>query len=336
MDTKINIYSRNLNGHRNSYTKVFEEELHAKNLNFKACLFSPKPMFFLMVEDSFFIYVLTAIIRSLLGLKTLGLVFSVKPVLNHINKRYRAKYYALRLIKFIPGISSVSIVPFYVDSRIKKICTDYIYDPQFWDLGKDELTFFENLSRYNLDCNVVKYIESLKFDLNEVNDKKVVSIGEQSFKKGTPEFIKLSYNYHKNDIRFIYSGKLDSESKKCIAEHCNDLLTGVDRFITDKEIMFSYFLSDVVWCCYHADYDQASGIFGRALQLGKPVFVRKDSYLHLICLEEGVIHFAMDDLTTVSDVDVFIRSITKEPLPLTKTFSRKKHSLDSLKGIYEK
>jgi hypothetical protein len=34
-----------------------------------------------------------------------------------------------------------------------------------------------------------------------------------------------------------------------------------------------------VWSCYAPDYDQASGIFGRAVQLGVPAIVRTSSYL---------------------------------------------------------
>ena len=56
----------------------------------------------------------------------------------------------------------------------------------------------------------------------------------------------------------------------------------VDRQLRDDEILPIYAMADVVWTCYRPDYDQSSGIFGRAIQLDKPTIVRRESYLAVL------------------------------------------------------
>ena len=58
-----------------------------------------------------------------------------------------------------------------------------------------------------------------------------------------------------------------------------------DRLLTDGEMMSLYACADVVWSCYSPEYDQASGIFGRAVQHGVPTVVRVGSNLHSLSTE---------------------------------------------------
>jgi hypothetical protein len=53
----------------------------------------------------------------------------------------------------------------------------------------------------------------------------------------------------------------------------------LDRRIEDAELFALYGIADLVWSCYAPDYNQSSGIHGRAVQLGVPVVVRKGSYI---------------------------------------------------------
>lgn len=52
-----------------------------------------------------------------------------------------------------------------------------------------------------------------------------------------------------------------------------------DRIVTDDEILRLYKVADLAWCCYAPDYDQASGVFGRALQTGVEPVVREGRVL---------------------------------------------------------
>jgi hypothetical protein len=51
----------------------------------------------------------------------------------------------------------------------------------------------------------------------------------------------------------------------------------INRFISDEELIELYKVSDTIWACYAPSYDQASGIFGRAVQFSVPVIVRDGS-----------------------------------------------------------
>ena len=62
----------------------------------------------------------------------------------------------------------------------------------------------------------------------------------------------------------------------------------VDRFLTDVEIESLYGVSRAIWGCYSPERDQASGIFGRAMQLGVPTIVREGSVVHRFAEHYGM------------------------------------------------
>ena len=59
----------------------------------------------------------------------------------------------------------------------------------------------------------------------------------------------------------------------------------IDRHLDNDELLHLYRRADAIWSCYAPDYNQASGIFGRAVQLGVPAIVRKRSYLQPLAAE---------------------------------------------------
>ncbi|WP_287375467.1 hypothetical protein [Mesorhizobium sp.] len=62
----------------------------------------------------------------------------------------------------------------------------------------------------------------------------------------------------------------------------------VDRFVSDDELLSLYKTCDLAWCCYEPEYDQASGVFGRSVQLGARPIIRKGSYLEKYAQEGAV------------------------------------------------
>jgi len=53
----------------------------------------------------------------------------------------------------------------------------------------------------------------------------------------------------------------------------------IDRNLTDEEFESLFGVADVIWACYAPSYDQASGVFGRAIQFGVPPIVREGSLI---------------------------------------------------------
>lgn len=317
----FNIYSKNLNGHRLSYVNLIKKELNGECVNVTRGLISKKPLFFLMVEDDFIWYFIFSVIRRLLGLKTVGLVFGAKVYTSSLGYKNKIKYCMLKFLNKFNFSENISIIPNYIDNRFNEICSSWIYDPQFWDYSDD-------LCRDNYKQLVVgDDIKALSF-----SDLTISSIGEQSVKKGVINFFELSnrFNYC-NKVKFIFAGKLD---KQCSEYYTNNQVNakGVNRFITDDEITHLYNKSNLIWCCYHESYDQASGIFGRAIQFGKPVIVRKNSCLNIICEHEGIPHITNDELDELNELDVERISIDHNKIIL-ETIRRKKMSVSKLKEM---
>ena len=56
-----------------------------------------------------------------------------------------------------------------------------------------------------------------------------------------------------------------------------------------------YSIADLAWCFYSPEYDQASGILGRALQFSVTPVVRKGSVSEWFCASERMPHIASID-----------------------------------------
>ena len=69
--------------------------------------------------------------------------------------------------------------------------------------------------------------------------------------------------------------------------------------------------ADLLWCCYNPIYDQSSGIFGRAIQIGRPTIVRKGS-----CLEGWQKEYGFGFAVDYGDIDALIAALDR---PLTQT-----------------
>ena len=66
-----------------------------------------------------------------------------------------------------------------------------------------------------------------------------------------------------------------------------------NRFVSEEELIALYASSDLVWAFYDEEYDQASGIFGRALQFGVPSIIRSGSLVDRLCKIEKIPSLAL-------------------------------------------
>lgn len=94
---------------------------------------------------------------------------------------------------------------------------------------------------------------------------------------------------------FAFGGKVDAGCVESEASLSSAGGFACNRFISDEELLAFYANADLIWCAYSKDYDQASGILGRAVQLGIPAVVRKGSLIQKLCELEGFAHVAIDD-----------------------------------------
>jgi hypothetical protein len=298
----VQLYSRSLDGHRASYVSFTGKLLGGHRTNMLGLMFSSSPVMFLMIEESFSLYVISSIWRSLFGWRTVGLLFRPKPALYGASVRLQLKRGLLKILRRIPSVKTLSIVPATLDSRISEIADDWLYDFQLWDMGDVEIDQFHGFSSGGVAGEAGELFSQLL--KSAAGRKLLVAVGTQDRSKGFDEFAEFCVSPGVRDNWLCASGgkvQENCQSYKSQVEAAGGYV--LDRFISNDELLALYAASSVVWCAYSESYDQASGILGRAVQFGIPVIVRAGSYSHRFCQVEGIAHLAFDGQAgSLSDV----------------------------------
>lgn len=291
---KVGLYTRTLSGHRQSYLDFVMQNFGGERINGLTLFLKKGPVFFLMIEDNFMLYFFVACIRAFFGKKTAGLLFRPKPALNANNFRLKLKLYLLKFLKKINKVQTLSIVPVPLEPEISTIVDDWIYDFQLWDMTTEQKKVFEQLkNNMKLSIEVPEYqiVQQVK---NYANGRPiVVTLGAQNKAKGTEILAENIQYFNQYNYCVIAAGRFaeDCKEAKSVLKKAGALI--FDRFMTDEEILGLYAAADAVWCFYDPSYDQASGILGRAVQLGVLPIVRPDSFSERFCLTEGIPHVAI-------------------------------------------
>ena len=254
-----------------------------------------------MIEDSPISYLFISIFRSLFQLKTVGLLFRPLPIFKKDTFRMKIKYFFLRALKLIPKIQTLLIIPDSLHVKFEKICDGWIYDMQLWDISDNYVALYKNL---RVNYNDSSLASSIKLTAN--GRKVVCAIGSQNKRKGFDTFADafIENSDIRNEYLFIFGGKLEGHT---------DLLErfeqsggmAINRFVSEEELIALYSSSDLVWALYDEEYDQASGIFGRALQFGVPSIIRSGSLVDKFCKIEKIPSLALStgniNLQTLED-----------------------------------
>lgn len=286
----ILLFSSREDGHRRSYLDFFTRLFEGRRAAAKELWLAREPAFFMMIEENFALFVAVAVFRAALGRRTAGLLFRPLPALRGTGLRLATKRFVLALLKGLPPVTTLTILPFSVEPDFGRIADDWIYDPQLWDLGERER---------QLGTPPLAPDSYLARPLGVAGGRRIVAaVGRMDRAKGFDNFARV---YARSDrlrdtALFVSCGQIHPE----VAED-SAVLTGaggvvIDREVSDDELIEAYAAADVVWCCYAADYDQASGVVGRAVQLGVPVIVRAGSLIERFCALEGVSHLAIDPM----------------------------------------
>ena len=308
--SKVLLFTGNLSGHRESYLNFASKLLKGRRGSKKDILLKKEPVLFLMVEDSFFFYFISGLFRSLLGRKTVGLLFRPKPAIEANSLRLKIKKYILKLLKCIPSINTLLIIPTSLDKDFDSISDGWIYDFQFWDVTDLEYNSFSE-NQHNKKENKLRY--AIK-DLAD-NRKIISAIGTQNIQKGFDIFLNeyLSNEKIRREFLFSFGGKSNDKFNKDIKIFLKEKGFALNKFISDEELLTIYSSSDLIWALYSEKYDQASGIFGRAVQYGIPVIVRENSLIHKISIMENISHIALtkDNISNILDINIDIPNLLK-------------------------
>lgn len=272
----ITYVSEGEDGHRAEYNRLFLQVLESLNMHLNHINSARLPhnasdvMFYPMLDSAPLDFLARAVARSLMGRKTAGLLFRPGECFLKNSLKYRIKYILFRMASRFPHVHILSLIPFEVSPDFSVIATDWLYDPQLWDLkyfGVPETESFPELDR---QLQTVAYGRRL-----------VIALGGQNRIKGFDCFTQVWSASQKlrDDCLFVAAGKVSAESSAHAKRFATEGGLLLDQRIEDNEFIHLYRRAHVIWSCYAPDYNQASGIHGRAVQLGVPVAVREGSYL---------------------------------------------------------
>jgi hypothetical protein len=274
-------------------------------------------------------FLFVAVLRSIFGRKSVALFFRPNSCFNKKIFLSRFKRYALTTISRLPGVNIISIVPYGVYPQAEKVSTNWIYDPQLWDL--------ETLGVSESEGDDLLFLKEL---IDQAKGRKiVVSLGTQNRSKGFDCFsdIWCKSEQIRNKYLFIAAGKIfpKSEEEAHKFEKNGGLI--VNRRIKEAELFFFYKNADFVWSCYSEEYNQSSGIHGRAVQLGVPVIVREGSFVETLGKQIG--HPSLSTPFTVLETIenllkdlVFSRPSTEETQKIKNKM--KEHSMEVFRKAF--
>ena len=319
--------SRTDYGHRGQYMQFLAELFDARRVGFdwRAAL-TRQPVLVAMIEESFGRYVAVAAVRALLGRRTVGLLFRPRPALEGKGLRLAAKRWALQGLRALREVRTLTILPFAVEPGFARIADGWIYDLQCWDLcgadGAGQLPTADDARALAAEMRA------------EAGERRICcAAGRQDAAKGFDQFAAMfAQSPALRDAMLFVSGGKVAPAMAGAAEALKAAGGLVyDRFISDDELLDLYAAADLVWCVYAPEYDQASGILGRAMQLGLPVVVREGSLVERLCAIEGAAHIACGE---VSPTEVLLASVVRQPAG--DAFARARtHRAISLKTLSE-
>lgn len=195
------------------------------------------------------------LLRALLGRPSLFL--SVRTEDLFVGRlKSKIKRWLIQLILKFKHVSYVSIHYPQLCEYEGRYVTKCIYDPQLWDLP---------------------YIDGESEIPHEVLGLKgyLLVLGALNAKRCKDELIACVPSI--GDIPVVFAGKMGIEDEAKLKNIPN--VTLVNRYVSDAEILALYANAGFVYAYYDQSVSRPSGIFGRAVQLGLPVVIRKGGYL---------------------------------------------------------
>lgn len=291
-------------GHRASYRDLLSEELGYVALtgrasNYMRELLGAQRVLFATLDGDIDRFLLIAAVRSLFFRPTCGIFIGpLHYIKRPANWRELLRTFGLRMVKRLPRVEVLSIIPHPVRPLLSRITSGWIHDPQLWDLcSRSDPLPVTDLSRH---------VGRLK-----AQRKVVVYLGKVSKRKGLHDLVRLTAGLEQ-EFLVVVAGQLLDDGKQAAQELRERGMLVEDRFISDDELLSLYGVADYVWCVYPPTYDQASGVFGRAIQLGVLPVIRSGSVLDDYTKFIGANAVALEDVAGMAP-EAFRRRLLERP-----------------------
>ena len=282
------IYIVSVGGHHQSYLDIlgpmFGLSPITGRISFRLFnrLVNAEKLLFASLDDDMFSFAAVSIARSILRRPTVALFLRVQKCFEYGKWVYPAKRVAFRVLRRLRHLTIATITPFEVAPHYAEVAHVGLCDPQYWDLNNG--TGFRKPGRTKLSEEVRERADGRKI---------CIVVGSLGIGKGIGFLAETLELYAETmvGVFVVCAGRVMPDSSDLITRlsECGALI--VDRFITDAELESLYGIADGVWAVYAPDYDQASGVFGRAIQRGVPVIVREGSVIANFAKAMDVEHY---------------------------------------------
>jgi hypothetical protein len=268
------VHMRSHGGHRQEYQELFAAlfdlspstgRVGPTNLR---RLVAARAMLFGTIDDDYAGFFMTALLRALLGRSTVGLFLRPQVCLQSKALRNRVKKAAFAFLKRVRPVSVFTIVPFSIAPEFAQVADDGLVDPQLWDLAKTPAGA--------IDAEFSVHIAAA------AGGRRILAfVGTASPIKGIGLLRDLiaDPNWPSDELFVVAAGRFPDGNGASADEFAALGALALPRFISDAELQALYAGADLIWACYRPDYDQASGIFGRAVQTGRTPVLRAGSLI---------------------------------------------------------
>lgn len=283
------VYVERSDGHRRSYQAIIAQWLGAEPLFGKVGialfgkLLRARRLIFSTIDDNYFMFLLIALLRAMRGRRTVGIFLRPAQCFTGTRYYHRWKRHVFVALRRVRSVAVLTIVPFPVRPEYALVARDWIHDPQMWDVGERKKP-----------VPVTPLAQSL--DEAALGRPILCFVGGVSAIKGIGFLKDLAETEPRPADRYLIAvlGKPDTESAVVLNELDAAGAIVVDRHLSDDELESLYGVADMIWACYRPDYDQASGVFGRAFQTGKLSLVRSGSVIEQYAAYVGAKVLAID------------------------------------------
>ena len=292
-----------LEGHRSQQLLAIREILAEANVGVNHYTklwphgFSGSPLLFPTVDGLFLQFYLVALVRCIVGLRTVAIWHRPKYSALNRNLKSRLKYIGAYVLKSLPFVSILSVQAPDFETSIKHIVTDWIYQVAQWSRPKQaELALIQN----SLLLTRIR---------NHAGGRSVLAfLGEITLQKGFEFFVNLACSglVNKDNITFAAAGKLTKDCTLLSQRLVDGGGLLIDEYLTDSEFLGCLEFARWVWICYTPENDQNSGIFGLAYQTGSEAIVRAGSYIacEALQLQYPVLAVAYGNIEGAADLIV--------------------------------
>ena len=294
-------------GHHQSFVDLFTHIFSDRGIGVRltdrpaTALSHSGPLFVLMVEQYPLLTYVLAAVRALLGRRTAGLVFRSKEALAGTSPRLRVKRALLRLVRRSERVAMLTIIPHALLPGADAITRGWIDDPQLWDLS-----VLPHPARPTAIGARVR--EAAR------GRPVILCAGQLGPDKGLDALVALASDAgFTSDYCLVLAGPIRDAGDVAAIRSCDCIIE--DRYLEDDELLSLYDVASFVWAAYAPQYNQASGVFARAVQLGRVPIVRRGSLIDDYAGRLGAARAAIDWPVDPAQVRDAIAAIGTQPAP---------------------